>query len=155
MQVYLRLEKPPTYAPNEDRFITVPVAAIDTNPHPSLMLIMKALDAGTPAAQNIMIVKPDQLELYKRGNTFFAGWTMPIPLPPTPHILPPSCLIAEGYGKPTPFKAFFDMPSGYKAKLKVIGRDAFLTYISPSLNYAGPGTDGKVGTYIVWDVYAP
>jgi sugar-specific transcriptional regulator TrmB len=155
MLVYLRFETPPAHAPIPVRYAAVPVAMVDTNPHPSLMLMLKGMTAGTPAAQNVIIVKPDQLELYKRGNTIFAGWTMPIPLPPTPHSLPPSCLIAEGYGNPSHSSATYDLPSGYKTTVNMTGRDAFLTYISPSWNYSGPGTEGMVSTDLVYEVYAP
>jgi len=148
MTVYLRVK-----APTGDAF--VPVAVVDTNPHPSVMLVWKALFAGTPAAQNVIIVKPDELELYKRGNTLFAGWTVPIPLPPKPNSLPPSCIVFEGYGNSKHLSLAFDLPSGYKSTFEGNVRDAFLTFMSPSSNYAGPGTEGMVGTDIVMTLYAP
>jgi hypothetical protein len=114
--VYLRVKTPTGDA-------SVPVAVVDTNLHPSLMLVWKALFAGTPAAQNVMIVKPDELELYKRGNTLFAGWTVSIPLPPTPNSMPPSCIVFEGYGNSKHLSLAFDLPSGYKSTLEVNARD--------------------------------
>jgi hypothetical protein len=146
--VYLRVKTPTGDA-------SAPVAVKDTNPHPSLMLVWKALFVGTPAAQNVIIVKPDELELYKRGNTLFAGWTVPIPLPPTPNSLPLSCIVFEGHGNSKHLSLAFDLPSGYKSTLEVNARDAFLTFMSPSSNYAGPGTEGMAGTDIVWTLYAP
>jgi hypothetical protein len=147
MIVALRDESPSSYS-------TVPVAIVETNPHPTTALFNKSIFAGTPAAQNVMIVKPDELELCKRGNTFFAGWTVPISLPPTPHILPPSCILLEEHGNPKHISRAYDLPSGYKLIAEWDVRDAFLTFMSPSLNYAGPATEGMVGKHVT-TVYAP
>lgn len=135
--------------------LTLPVAVMETNPHPTVTLVHKAVFAGTPAAENVLIVKPDELELYKRGKTLFAGWTVPIPLPPTPNSLPPSCIVLEGHGNFKHLSLAFDFPSGYKLATELDVRDAFLTFMSPSLNYAGPATEGMVGTEHVATLYAP
>jgi sugar-specific transcriptional regulator TrmB len=147
MIVHLGDENLPCYSPT-------PVAIVDTNPHPNLALVEKTVFAGTPAAQNIMIVKPDELELYKRGNTLFAGWTVSIPLPPTPNSLPPSCIVLEGHGNSKHRSLAYDLPSGYKIAAEWDVRDAFLTFMSPSLNYAGPATEGMVGKHVA-TIYAP
>ena len=155
MIVYLRTGTPLPNDPFPERHPAVPIAMVETNPHPSLMLILKALFAGTPAGQNVIIVKPDQLELYKRGNTIFAGWTVPIPLPPTPHSLPPSCIMSEAHGNVKHFSGTFDLPSGYKTTIESTSRNAFLTYISPLSNYFGPGTEAMVSSDLVYNIYAP
>jgi hypothetical protein len=56
--------------------------------------------AGTPAAQNCQLIKKDQFNVQVHGNTLFAGWTVSIPLFFPQYILPPACILFEGYGEP-------------------------------------------------------
>jgi len=64
--------------PSGQRF--VPVAVINNGERSIAM--ERVGYAGTPAGQNLILVKPEQLEVWKQGNTLFAGWTVPISLLP-------------------------------------------------------------------------
>jgi sugar-specific transcriptional regulator TrmB len=131
--IYLMLETPIGHA-------FVPVAHITDNP--KSVAHRKAVFASTPAAQNIQVVKKDELQVRVQGNTLFAGWTVPIPLLPPSYTLPPSCILFEGYGelKTGVFKT--RVPSGRKQTYEYNGFGAFVTFFHPSSKYTGPGTDG-------------
>jgi hypothetical protein len=122
------------------------VAVLETNLHPGVISGYKKIFAGTPAAQNIQLVKPEQLQARLTGRNFFAGWTVPIPLPPTSKSLPPSCILFEGYGGIKNKTYTWQFPSGFKALIDWTGFDAFVTFLDPTWRYAGPGTQGRVGT---------
>jgi len=128
-------------------FAFVPVAVVDNSPRPVPM--WKALFAGTPAGQNVIVVKPEQLEVWKQDNTLFAGWTVPLPLLPPKYRLPPSCVLFEGIGSAKHQKTTTSWPSGFKTVAEYDNLEAFVTFINPSSNYAGPGTDGSLGTNVV------
>lgn len=128
-------------------FAFVPVAVVDNSPRPVPM--WKALFAGTPAGQNVIVVKPEQLEVWKQGNTLFAGWTVPISLLPSKYSLPPSCILFEGTGSVKHQKTVTAWPSGFRTTVEYDGLEAFVTFVNPSSNYAGPGTDGGLGTNVV------
>ena len=138
LEVYLQLE-------SSKGLEYVPVAILETNLHPGVISSYRKIYAGTPAAQNIQIVKPDQLQARLTGRNFFAGWTMPIPLPPTSKSLPPSCLLFEGYGNIKNKPYTWSFPSGFKAMIDWNGFDAFVTFLDPTWRYAGPGTHGMIG----------
>jgi sugar-specific transcriptional regulator TrmB len=118
----------------------VPVAAIGDNPKSQQQL--KALFAGTPAGQNVQLVRKDELQVRVHGNTMFAGWTVTIPLYPKQYILPPSCLLIEGHGNVRTHGFTILHSSGFKSKIEENYFDAFVTFIHPSSKYSGPGTDG-------------
>jgi hypothetical protein len=130
----------------------VPVACLETNE--TAVVPTKAILLGTPAANNFIFVKPDELQVRKQGNTLFVGWTVRIPLPPTAHILPPACMLFEAYGKPnhvlksSPIGNFISM---YESD----NYDAFVTFLDPSWKYSAPGTNGCVGTNVVGAVINP
>lgn len=125
----------------------VPLAIVNNNPRSTFML--KALYAGSPAAQNIVIAKPQELEAWKQDNTLFAGWTIPIPLLPPKYSLPPSCILFEGIGEAKHKKTTWTSQSGYKSTMEFDDREAFVTFINPSSKYSGPGTDGRLRTNLV------
>ena len=131
--IFLWLETPTGYA-------YVPVASVSDNPRSHQ--IQKMMLAGTPAGQNIQLVKKDKLQIRVHSNTLFAGWTVPIPLYPPSHTLPPACLLVEGYGevKTDAFTMLFT--SGFKTEIEQNYFDAFVTLFHPSSKYSGPGTDG-------------
>jgi sugar-specific transcriptional regulator TrmB len=139
LEVYLQLETPKGLE-------YVPVAILETNLHPGVLSNYKKIYGGTPAAQNIQLVKPDQLQARLTGTNFFAGWTVPIPLPPTSKSLPPSCILFEGYGNIKSKPYTWSYPSGFKAMIDWNGFDAFVTFLDPTWRYAGPGTHGLIGT---------
>lgn len=146
MLVYLWLDTPKGQA-------YVPVVFVGDNP--KAQSIWKIMMAGTPAGQNIQLVKKDEIQVRIHGNTLFAGWTKQIPLLPPKHILPPACLLIEGYGnlKTDSYTMFF--PSGHRAETERNGFDAFVTFFHPSSKYSGPGTDGFFARDYIATTYPP
>ena len=133
MLIYLWIETPAGQA-------YVPVAYVGDNP--KAQAIWKVWLAGSPAGQNIRLVKKDELQIQIHGNTLFAGWAVPIPLLPPRYSLPPACLLIEGFGdlKTDSFTMF--SPSGYRTETERNGFEAFVTFFHPESKYSGPGTDG-------------
>jgi sugar-specific transcriptional regulator TrmB len=125
----------------------VPLAIVNNNPRSIMML--KALYKGSPAAQNVILAKPQQLEAWKQGNTLFVGWAMSIPLLPPKYSLPPSCILFEGIGEAKHKTGTYIWPSGHKSTAEYDYREAFVTFINPSSNYSGPGTDGCLRTNMI------
>lgn len=110
---------------------------------------------GTPAAQNIRIVKKSQLHIQLHANTFFAGWTIPIPLLPTELILPPAAITLEAVGKLNTKSFTIIMPTGYKVHLERNGYSAFVTFLHPKSKYQGPGTDGYINRDLIMTTTPP
>ena len=98
--------------------------------------------SATPAGRNVQVAKKGELQIRVHGNTLFAGWTVPIPLAPTQKILPPACILIEGYGEIKTAAYTINQPWGGKFKAKQNGFNAFVTFMHPSSKYSGPGTDG-------------
>jgi sugar-specific transcriptional regulator TrmB len=146
MLIYLWLETPtgPAY---------VPVAYVGDNS--KVQTLWKALMRGTPAGQNIQLVKKDELQVRIHGNTLFVGWTRQIPLLPPKHVLPPACLLIEGYGELKTDSFTLVFPSGYKSDVERNGCEAFVTFFHPSSKYSGPGTDGYFARDYVATTYSP
>jgi sugar-specific transcriptional regulator TrmB len=97
---------------------------------------------ATPAGRNVQLANKDELKISLHGNTLFAGWTVPILLYPPEYILPPACILIEGYGSVKTEAYSVVQPSGGKFKAKQNGFSAFVTFMHPSSKYSGPGTDG-------------
>jgi HTH-type transcriptional regulator, sugar sensing transcriptional regulator len=146
LQIHAWLE-----TPNGHTF--VPVATIGDNPEG--VEWAKAYFAGTPAAQNCRVIRKDELQIQVHGNTVFAGWTVPIPLFPPKYILPPACLLVEGYGKIKTSVITFSMPTGTTAIMESNGFDGFATFFHPASKYAGPGTDATVSREMIMTAYPP
>jgi sugar-specific transcriptional regulator TrmB len=144
--VFLWLETPEGHA-------YVPVAFVTDNPR--AVEFWKAAYAGTPAGQNCQLIKKDDFQVRVHSNIFFAAWTVPIPLLPQSYILPPSCILFEGYSKVKPGLFEYGLPSGVKVSVEFNGIDAFVTFFHPSSKYSGPGTDGALGRDIVTTIYPP
>jgi hypothetical protein len=134
-------------------FAFVPVAVVDNSPRPVPM--WKTLFAGTPAGQNVIVMKPEQLEVWKQGNTLFAGWTVPLALLSPKYCLSPSCVLFEGIGSAKHQKTTTRWPSGFKTVAEYDNLEAFVTFVNPSSNYAIPGTDGSLGTNVVATTLPP
>lgn len=124
----------------KEGFFYVPVAYAQDNPN-SLNYRKKIL-AGFPAEKNIMVFGKDEIKVQLKGNTLFAGWTKPIPLGSTEQVLPPSCLLFEGYGDVKPGIWTNILPSGQRLEFWYNYFDAFVSFFHPLLNYVGSGTEG-------------
>jgi sugar-specific transcriptional regulator TrmB len=146
----LWLETPKGYA-----FVPVARVSDDANRETKGPDFGNAVYAGTPAGQNVHLVKKDELQIRFHGNTFFAGWTKPIPLVPSKYTLPPACILLEGYGELVTSVFDFMFPSGARTTNEVNGFDAFVTFFHPASQYSGPGTDGTVGRDVVATFYPP
>ena len=131
----------------------VPCAVITDNPK-SMDFWRKALE-GTPAKENLQLIKKNELEACIHGNTLFVGWTIPITLLYGKHAIPPSCLQFEGYGdiKTNAYRAI--IPSGYLLKTEGNILEAFVTFLHPKSKYSGPGTDGAFGRDVIIEFYPP
>ena len=118
----------------------VPVTTILDNPnvpHPS----GEDLD-NVPVVPNFHLVKKEELHVLVQGNTMFAGWTVPIQLFPPQYVLPPACLLIEGYGDVRASEFTLVSPSGFRTVREDNAFDAFVTFIHQESKYCGPGTDG-------------
>jgi sugar-specific transcriptional regulator TrmB len=131
----------------------VPVAHVTDNP--DALEFRKGVYAGTPAGQNCQLVDKDQFQVQVHGNTLFAGWTVPIPLLPSPYILPPSCILFEGYGELKTKVTRTRIPSGRTQMTEANGFAAFVTFFHPASKYSGPGTDGIFNRDVVMTAYPP
>ena len=133
--------------------IYTPVALVADNPE--AVAFLKAGLAGTPAAQNCHLVKKNMLQARVQGNTLFAGWTIPIPLFPSRHILPPACLLFEAYGDLKTKVMRTKNPSGWTHTLEQNIFNAFVTLFHPVSKYTGPATEGKFGRDFILTSYPP
>jgi sugar-specific transcriptional regulator TrmB len=120
----------------------IPFAMILDRPEP--LEIRKALLKGFPAENNILVFEKNEIQFRLKGNTFFAGWTRPIPLGTERYSIPPSCVLFEGYG---------DVKSGCFNNVLLSGRrqevwynsfNAFVSYFHPQSKYVGSGTEGYI-----------
>ncbi|MEJ2281083.1 MAG: hypothetical protein P8X97_04100 [Candidatus Bathyarchaeota archaeon] len=103
-----------------------------------------SLFEGMPASNNIILVERNKLTIELYGNTLFAGWTIPIPLTPTKYIIPPACILFEGYGKVNSGRFNFLYPSGRNQEVYYNNLKAFVTFFHPSSKYIGSGIDGFI-----------
>ena len=146
LTIYLWLETTKGY-------VYVPVAHVTDNP--KVAEFRKGVWAGTPSGQNVILVKKDKLQVRVQGNTLFAGWTMPIPLYPPKHSLPPCCLLFEGHGELKPGVSTTSVPSGRTQVHEFNRFEAFVTFLHPSSKYSGPGTDGFFDREHIMTAYPP
>jgi len=98
--------------------------------------------ASTPVVPNFQLVKKEELQVLVHGNTMFAGWTVPIRLYPPHCVLPPACVLIEGYGDVRTTEFTLVAPSGFRTTFEDNAFDAFVTFIHQESKYSGPGTDG-------------
>jgi sugar-specific transcriptional regulator TrmB len=118
----------------------VPVAVISDNPKTQAQWKRNYL--ATPAGKNIQLANKDEIKIWVHGNIMFAGWTVPIQLLPNINILPPACMLIEGFGNVKTEAYSIVQSSGGKFKAKQNGFNAFVTFMHQSSKYSGPGTDG-------------
>jgi len=118
----------------------VPVAVLSDRPN--AQAVWGRHFGATPAGRNVQVTKKDELQVLVHGNTLFAGWTVPIQLFPTEYLLPPACILIEGYGNVKTEAYSVIQPTGGSFKAKQNGFDSFVTFMHPSSKYSGSGTDG-------------
>jgi sugar-specific transcriptional regulator TrmB len=134
-----------TETPRESSF--VPVACL-VNPQGAM--VMKHFYEGTPAAGNLVLVEPHkQVEIFRKDNLVFAGWTVNIPLPPLNYSLGPSCLYFEGYGPAQQLTRSYAVPAGYKGTVDFKKRNAFVTFMHQPQPYIATGIQGTLITEYV------
>jgi sugar-specific transcriptional regulator TrmB len=140
MEVDLWMETPLGYS-------FVPVACV-VNTQGSM--VMQRFYAGTPAARNMVLVEPHkQLEIFRKDNLVFAGWTVDIPLPPLGHSLGPSCLFFEGHGSTQQLTRSYSLPTGFKSTTDFKKCHAFVTFMNQSQPYVATGIQGFLVTEYV------
>ena len=130
----------------------VPVAHVTDNPDAAEF--RKGVFAFTPAGQNSQLVTKDQFQVRVQGNTLFAGWTVPIKLYQD-YVLPPSCILFEGYGKVMTGISKTKALSGRTQVQEFNRLEAFVTYFHPTSKYSAPGTEGLFNREIVLTAYPP
>jgi hypothetical protein len=121
----------------------IPVTVVGDNPKASNG--WKSDLAGLPASNNYHLFKRNEIHIQTLGNTFFVGWTKPIPLLSTtkPLVLPPSVLLLEATGKNQSQTFEVSTYKGSKQQHKINYSDAFVTFIHQKTKYQGPSTDGS------------
>ena len=96
----------------------------------------------SPAKENCRLVKKDEIQIRVYGNSLFCGWAVPIQLYPFKYVLPPACLMVEGYGKVKTRAYSIISSTGFNFLVEKNYFDAFVTFMHPNSKYSGPGTDG-------------
>jgi sugar-specific transcriptional regulator TrmB len=124
-------------------------AALVTDGSPEVIKFNEAQFAGTFAEENQISVKPEELQVWSKGKTLFAGWTIPIPLLDSKYILEPGCIIFEAFGDEIHSTNPLPLPSGYLLGFEVDGFQAFTTFVGTSWKYSGPGISGFAGNFVV------
>ncbi len=104
----------------------------------------KAMHKTFQTTEIAKLMKKDELTVQIQGNRLFAGWTVPIPLLPPKYVLPPSCLTIEGYGKLKTYMCELRGPLNRRVSYEFTYLDSFVTFMNPSSNYNGPGTDAML-----------
>jgi sugar-specific transcriptional regulator TrmB len=129
----------------------LPAAFITDNPE--AIDFWKKTFAGFPFEQHV--VNKNEFHVQIQHNNLFAGWTVPIPLSPQQRILPPSCILIEGYGNIKTGKYTIREPSGDTIINEVNYFEAFVTFMHPASKYTGPGTDGFFYREFLSTTYPP
>ena len=128
----------------------VPVAHVTDNQDAAEY--RKGVYALAPAGQNTQLINKDQFQVRVQGNTLFAGWTVPIKLYQD-YVLPPSCILFEGYGRVITGITKTKAASGRTQVQEFNRLEAFVTYFHPTSKYSAPGTDGLFNREIVFTAY--
>ncbi|UCC58255.1 MAG: hypothetical protein JSW14_07915 [Candidatus Bathyarchaeum sp.] len=135
--------------PEGEKFVPAAIVLDACLPAPAVISELKW--AGTPAGQNVITVKPEELQVWSEGKTLFAGWTVPIPLLGAKYKLDPACILFEAFGDERHATISECLPSGFLQGWEEDEYEAFTTFISTSWKYSGPGIYGTVGKMIFID----
>jgi sugar-specific transcriptional regulator TrmB len=98
-------------------------------------------DTGVQTGK-FQLVKLGELQIRIHRNALFAAWTVPITILPQKYVLPPACMMVEGYGDVKTTGYTMHIPQRFKVDIEQNYFDAFVTFMHPSSRYSGPGTDG-------------
>jgi sugar-specific transcriptional regulator TrmB len=137
-------------AENEAYF---PVAFVTDNPRG--YKFRKAIRKIRPTSEVPYLLRKDELNVQIHGEKLIAGWTVPIPLLPPKYILPPACIMFEGYGKIKTYSSEMTGPNSPRLKHEFNMLDAFVTFMHPSSRYHGPGSDGILLRERILSSYPP
>ncbi len=132
----------------KDEYAFVPVAIIQDTP--KLLEFRKKKLAGFPAQNNVQLIKKDQFQIHFQGNTLFVGWTVPIPLIESKFVLPPACILFEGYGEIKSGIFTSTTPFGDTFEIWYNSFDSFVTFFHPQTKYVGSGTEGYIDRESYW-----
>jgi hypothetical protein len=100
------------------------------------------------------LLNKDELRVQVDGNRLFAGWTVPITLLSPKYILAPGCIIFDGVGETKSYTSeIFGL--NRKTLIERNSLEAFVTFLQPSINLHGPGTDGLMHREIITTSYPP
>ena len=119
----------------------VPVAFVQDNHR--LINFRKRVFKGFPVEKNIIVFSKDQIQVQVKQNIFFVGWTKPIPLL-SGSVLPPSCILFEGYGEANPGMFTNATPSGRSQEYWNNSFNSFVTFFHPQSTYSGSGIEGFI-----------
>jgi sugar-specific transcriptional regulator TrmB len=136
-----------------DNMSYLPVAFVTDNPRG--YKFRKAMHKIRRTSEIAKLVKKDELKVQVHGNRLFAGWTVPIPLLPPKYILPPGCIMFEGYGKIKSVSSEIIGPLARRLAYEENILDAFVTFMHPSSRYHGPGSDGLLHRDMIVTSYPP
>jgi sugar-specific transcriptional regulator TrmB len=121
----------------------IPVTVIGDNPKASEEWRRNVKGLFLFARDNYHLFKRGELHIQTLGNTFFAGWTRPIPLLSAQEPLPPSALLLEATGKIQSRSFKIILENGVEQQQKFNYSDAAVTFIHQKTKYQGPPTDGS------------
>lgn len=131
----------------------VPVAALMNQEG---AIHMRRVFAGTPAYENIVLIEPHkQLEVFRKDDKVFAGWTVNVPLPPLEINLGPSSLFFEAHGPAQRKTQTLHFSSGYTAHLEFDKVPAFVTFMTTPIPYVGTGIQGHLANDFVMKTTRP
>ena len=130
----------------------LPVVFMSDNPC-GLEFLKKVLK-GLFYKDNFQLIKKDEIHVQMHGNNFFCGWNVDIPLIDD-YVLPPGSILLEGEGKIEATELEMQYLSGYRMRSFFNGIDASVTYLHPSLKYAGPCTEGIIMRDAIVEVHPP
>ena len=99
---------------------------------------------GFPAENNILFFEKNEIQFQIKGNTFFAGWTKPIPVAARGFTIPASCMLFEGYGNIKSGCFYNKLLSGRSQEVWYNALNAFVSYFHPKIKYEGAGTEGYI-----------
>ena len=144
MHVYL-----PSNEANNNSFN---IAAIIQN-NPSSYEFRKNVFRGTKMIEYIHLVNKEKFNVITKGNTQFVGWTFPIKLLSSKYVIPPSCVLFEGYGKVESGELTTRFPYGRRYEAVHNTFDAFTSYFHSSSKSSGPGTEAYISREFLLTAY--